>query len=126
MKRDSLGGSEKIFHPATSHLRLWRPLPVHAGEDDCARPGGGHPPPPHRAERTRRTQCAECWNAAVGSCGSVSQCQSLMATSLGEGEPVPVSTSALRLSRKTAHLVLQWERNSTGSAHPSCVNSTMV
>ncbi len=36
------------------------------------------------------------------------QCQSLMATSSGEGEPVPVSTRALRLNRYTAHLVLQW------------------
>ena len=54
------------------------------------------------------------------------QCQSLIATSSGEGDPVPVSIRALRLRRNTAHLVLQWERNSTGSAQPSWVKRTIV
>ena len=38
--------------------------------------------------------------------------------SSGWGEPLPVSRSDFRLSRKTAHLVLQWCMNSTGSFHP--------
>ena len=45
---------------------------------------------------------------------SSTQCQSLICMSSGEGEPAPVSTYCLRLSRYFAHFVLQWERNSTG------------
>ena len=45
--------------------------------------------------------------------------------SFGFGAPFPVSTSDFKLIRKTAHLVLQWCMNSTGSFQPWCLNSTM-
>src|SRR5215813_3443750 len=45
-----------------------------------------------------------------------SQLSSLI--SFGQGAPLPVSSSDFRLSRKTAHLVLQWCMNSTvGGRH---------
>src|SRR5215813_8422377 len=53
-----------------------------------------------------------------------SQLSSLI--SFGQGAPLPVSRSDLRLSRKTAHLVLQWCMNSTGSFQPSCLKRTMI
>jgi hypothetical protein len=46
------------------------------------------------------------------------QFQLSILTSPGSGKPVPVSSSDLRLIRKTAHLVLQWCMNSTGSFQP--------
>src|SRR3984957_11363123 len=53
-----------------------------------------------------------------------SQLSSLISS--GQGLPLPFSSSDLRLSRKTAHLVLQWCMNSTGSFQPSCLKRTMV
>src|SRR5215813_1399817 len=53
-----------------------------------------------------------------------SQLSSLI--SFGQGAPLPVSSSDFRLSRKTAHLVLQWCMNSTGSFQPWCLKRTMV
>src|SRR6185437_3010983 len=53
-----------------------------------------------------------------------SQLSSLI--SLGHGVPLPVSSNDFRLSRNTAHLVLQWCMNSTGPFQPACLNSTMV
>src|SRR5215471_354850 len=53
-----------------------------------------------------------------------SQLSSLI--SFGQGAPLPVSRSDLRLSRKTAHLVLQWCMNSTGSFQPACLKRTMI
>src|SRR5580700_11189350 len=53
-----------------------------------------------------------------------SQLSSLI--SFGQGAPLPVSRSDLRLSRKTAHLVLQWCMNSTGSFQPWCLKRTTV
>ena len=46
-----------------------------------------------------------------------SQLSSLI--SLGQEAPSPVASSAFRLSRKTAHVVLQWCMNSTDSFQPS-------
>src|SRR5687767_6228562 len=54
-----------------------------------------------------------------------SQCQLLIWTSSGLGWPLPVSTSDFRLNKKIAHLVLQWDMNSTGSFQPSCLKRTM-
>ena len=45
-----------------------------------------------------------------------SQLSSLI--SFGQGAPLPVSRQDLRLKRKTAHFVLQWCMNSTGSFQP--------
>src|SRR3982074_715349 len=53
-----------------------------------------------------------------------SQLSSLI--SFGQGPPFPVSSSNFRLSRKTAHLVLQWCMNSTGSFQPWCLKRTPV
>src|SRR3984885_7982514 len=53
-----------------------------------------------------------------------SQLSSLISS--GQGLPLPFSSSDLRLSRKTAHLVLQWCMNSTGSFQPWCLKRTMV
>src|SRR5258706_7273702 len=53
-----------------------------------------------------------------------SQLSSLI--SFGAGAPFPVSRSDFKLSRTTAHLVLQWCMNSTGSFQPWCLKRMMV
>ena len=48
------------------------------------------------------------------------QSQLSILTRRGAERPVPVSSNDFRLIRKTAHFVLQWCMNSTGSFQPSC------
>src|ERR1700733_2146770 len=63
-------------------------------------------------------------SVSFGSARLHSQLSSLI--SFGCGAPLPVSRSDFRLSKKTAHLVLQWCMNSTASFQPWCLNRTTV
>ena len=96
--------------------------PDHAGRRRGRQAGRRRHP---RARPAARGARAALTGAAAAGRQRRVQCQLLIWGSAGLGVPLPVSTSAFRLIRKTAHFVEQWFMNSTGSFQSACLKSTI-